>query len=115
MTGCDTAVVGAGPYGLCVAAHLQHAGADFRTFARTFDKWRIAMPKGMYLKSDEFASNLSAPESARQNASADPVVALFPQELMRDPSSRYVSVAHHDVPEHAPDLVAHVSKSLRKR
>jgi len=52
---------------------------------------------------------------ARESASVDPVVALFPQELMRDPGSRYVSVAHHDVPEHAPELVAHVTKSLRKR
>jgi len=62
MTGCDTAVIGAGPYGLSVAAHLQHARADFRIFGRPLDTWRTAMPKGMYLKSDGFASNLSAPE-----------------------------------------------------
>ena len=61
-TECDTAVIGAGPYGLSVAAHLHGRGADFRIFGRPLDTWRTAMPQGMYLKSDGFASNLSAPE-----------------------------------------------------
>ncbi len=59
---CDSAVVGAGPYGLSVAAHLHARGADFRVFGRPLDTWRSAMPRGMYLKSDGFASSLSAPE-----------------------------------------------------
>jgi ribulose 1,5-bisphosphate synthetase/thiazole synthase len=62
MTECDTAVIGAGPYGLSVAAHLHGRKADFRIFGRPLDTWRTAMPRGMYLKSDGFASNLSAPE-----------------------------------------------------
>jgi hypothetical protein len=62
MTESDTAVVGAGPYGLSVAAHLHGHRADFRVFGRPLDTWRTAMPRGMYLKSDGFASNLSAPE-----------------------------------------------------
>ncbi|WP_293905516.1 thioesterase domain-containing protein [Phenylobacterium sp.] len=33
------------------------------------------------------------------------LVALFPQELRRDPVSVYLRSAHHDVPWHAPDLV----------
>jgi len=61
-TDCDTAVIGAGPYGLSVAAHLQGRGADFRIFGRPLDTWRTAMPQGMCLKSDGFASSLSAPE-----------------------------------------------------
>ncbi len=62
MTECDTAVIGAGPYGLSVAAHLNDRRADFRIFGRPLDTWRTAMPEGMYLKSDGFASSLSAPE-----------------------------------------------------
>ena len=62
MTESDTAVIGAGPYGLSVAAHLHGRGADFRIFGRPLHTWRTAMPRGMYLKSDGFASNLSAPE-----------------------------------------------------
>ncbi len=62
MTESDTAVIGAGPYGLSVAAHLHGRRADFRVFGRPLDTWRTAMPRGMFLKSDGFASNLSAPE-----------------------------------------------------
>jgi hypothetical protein len=43
------------------------------------------------------------------------LVALFPQELMRDPSSPYLHLAHHDVPTDAPELVAHVMTGVRGR
>jgi hypothetical protein len=43
------------------------------------------------------------------------VVALFPQVLMREHGSPYLGVAHHDVPDHAPDLVDHVLSSIPRR
>ena len=43
------------------------------------------------------------------------LVALFPQELLRDASSPNLRLAHHDVPPHAPDLVATVLAGLRGR
>jgi thioredoxin reductase len=58
---CDIAIIGAGPYGLSIAAHLRARGADFRVFGTPLNTWRTAMPKGMLLKSDGFASSLSAP------------------------------------------------------
>ena len=57
----DTIIVGAGPYGLSIAAHLRRSGVSFRIFGRPMDSWRDHMPKGMMLKSDGFASNLYAP------------------------------------------------------
>ena len=60
----DVAIVGAGPYGLSVAAHLRHLGVDFRIFGKPMTTWRFHMPKGMTLKSDRFASCLSAPFGA---------------------------------------------------
>jgi hypothetical protein len=57
----DIAIIGAGPHGLSLAAHLAARGADFRIFGRALDTWRAHMPKNMDLKSDGFASNLSAP------------------------------------------------------
>ena len=60
----DVAIVGAGPYGLSVAAHLGGAGVPFRIFGEPLEMWRQHMPKGMLLKSDGFASNLSAPHDA---------------------------------------------------
>jgi lysine/ornithine N-monooxygenase len=52
-------VVGAGPYGLSVGAHLNGLGVQFRIFGTPMYTWRNQMPKGMLLKSDGFASNLS--------------------------------------------------------
>jgi thioredoxin reductase len=57
----NTVIVGAGPYGLSIASHLQHSGIPYRIFGRTMDSWISHMPKGMLLKSDGFASNISDP------------------------------------------------------
>ncbi len=58
----DVAIVGAGPYGLSIASHLRHAGVSFRIFGRPMDSWRDHMPKGMFLKSDGFASTIDDPD-----------------------------------------------------
>ncbi len=59
----DVAIVGAGPYGLSVAAHLRQLGVRLRTFGLPMNLWQ-AMPRGMFLKSQPFASNLSDPARA---------------------------------------------------
>src|SRR6202167_5229201 len=59
----NTAIIGAGPYGLSLAAHFRRRGIPFRIFGRPMDSWRAHMPKGMFLKSDGFASNISDPGS----------------------------------------------------
>jgi len=58
----DIAVIGSGPYGLSIAAHLRKRGLSFRIFGRPMDSWLEHMPKGMLLKSDGFASNISDPD-----------------------------------------------------
>ena len=58
----EAAIVGAGPYGLSIAAHFRRKGLPFRVFGPPMDSWMRHMPKGMMLKSDGFASNLSHPE-----------------------------------------------------
>lgn len=60
----NTAIIGAGPYGLSIAAHFRHQGIPFRIFGRPMDSWLAHMPKGMMLKSDGFASNIYDPERA---------------------------------------------------
>ena len=61
MKACDVAIIGAGPYGLSIAAHLKAAGVDFRIFGKPMDLWVNHMPKGMHLKSEGFASCLYDP------------------------------------------------------
>jgi len=58
---CDVAIIGTGPHGLSLAAHLKARGIDFRIFGKPMGTWAEHMPKSMMLKSDGFASNISAP------------------------------------------------------
>ena len=58
---CEAAVIGAGPYGLSVAAHLRAAGADTRVFGDTMRFWKQQMPKGMLLRSAWEASHIAGP------------------------------------------------------
>jgi FAD-dependent urate hydroxylase len=55
----DIAVIGAGPYGLSVAAHL--AGRNVRTFGAPMETWRTRMPPYMFLRSDWEETSLAAP------------------------------------------------------
>ena len=55
------AIIGAGPYGLSIAAHLRARGVEFRIFGSPMHSWRMRMPMGMFLKSEGFASSLHDP------------------------------------------------------
>lgn len=57
----DVVVIGAGPYGLSVAAQLRHQRIPFRVFGKTMSMWTDHVPKGLTLKSDAFASNFASP------------------------------------------------------
>jgi thioredoxin reductase len=59
----DIAIIGAGPYGLSIAAHLNESGIPFRIFGSPMSMWATRMPRGMRLKSEGFASSLSDPGS----------------------------------------------------
>jgi predicted ATP-grasp superfamily ATP-dependent carboligase len=58
------AIIGAGPYGLAVGAHLRAAGVPVRQFGRTMSYWREQMPVGMLLRSSLQASSISDPDRA---------------------------------------------------
>lgn len=64
MTVDEVAIIGAGPYGLSLAAHLKARDVAHRIFGVPMHTWRTQMPEGMYLKSEGFASSLSDPQSA---------------------------------------------------
>jgi thioredoxin reductase len=55
----DVAVVGAGPFGLSVAAQI--SGRAVRTFGPPMETWRTRMPPDMLLRSDWQETSLSAP------------------------------------------------------
>ncbi|MER8887372.1 NAD(P)-binding domain-containing protein [Mesorhizobium sp. M0816] len=62
-TSVDVAVIGAGPYGLSLAAHLRARDVEHRIFGELMGSWKHNMPPGMLLKSYPWASSLSDPRS----------------------------------------------------
>jgi hypothetical protein len=51
---------------------------------------------------------------ARTGTYPDGLVALYPQEMRRDPNSPFLDEAHHDVPKDCPELVDHVTARGRR-
>jgi cation diffusion facilitator CzcD-associated flavoprotein CzcO len=62
MLTCDVAIIGAGPYGLSAAAHLnQVKGLDVRVFGEPMAFWERSMPAGMFLRSNWTATQIADP------------------------------------------------------
>lgn len=62
-TAIDVAIIGAGPYGLSLAAHLRARRIEFRIFGIPMEAWKDNMPPRMLLKSYPWASSLSDPDA----------------------------------------------------
>ena len=62
MMSVENVIVGAGPYGLSIAAHFRANNVEALVIGRPMASWRDHMPAGMILKSETFASNLSDPQ-----------------------------------------------------
>jgi FAD-dependent urate hydroxylase len=63
MRASEVLVIGAGPYGLSISAHLHGRGIDHLLVGRPMDTWRAHMPAGMYLKSEPAGSDISCPQA----------------------------------------------------
>ncbi|MPW17424.1 SidA/IucD/PvdA family monooxygenase [Paraburkholderia sp. CNPSo 3157] len=62
MATTDTVIVGAGPYGLSLAAHLTSVGVPHEILGKPMQAWRDYMPPGMLMRSEAFASSLYTPQ-----------------------------------------------------
>jgi len=62
MSTDEVLVIGAGPFGLSIAAHLRALGVDHRIVGRPMDTWRAHMPPGMKLRSEPYGSDLASPK-----------------------------------------------------
>jgi FAD-dependent urate hydroxylase len=63
MSVTDALIIGAGPFGLSISAHLRELRVDHVIVGRTMDTWRSHMPAGMYLKSEPYGSWIASPKS----------------------------------------------------
>jgi thioredoxin reductase len=101
----DVAVIGAGPYGLSLAAHLRARGVDHRIFGEPMAAWKSNMPPGMLLKSYPWASNLSDPGSNFTVKNFCTERALpYHNELMPLPLSRFIEYGEAFQTHYVPDV-----------
>jgi len=90
MDTCDVAVLGAGPYGLSVAAHLRQSKLmDLRVIGEPMSFWERHMPAGMLLRSPRVASHLSDPQrrftlDAYEKANGHPFTVKVPPTVTED-------------------------------
>ena len=59
-TPTGVAVVGAGPFGLSIAAHLEKVGVDYAVFGKPMEFW-LSRPQRTFLKSYGYATNVYTP------------------------------------------------------
>jgi lysine/ornithine N-monooxygenase len=63
MSATDALIIGAGPYGLSISAHLRSRGVQHVIVGRPLETWRTYMPDGMNLKSEPYGSDFASPSS----------------------------------------------------
>lgn len=108
-------IIGAGPYGLSIAAHLAYRGIAFRIFGRPMENW-LSMPRGMLLKSEGFASNLYEPQGKLSLKTYCLEQGLAYADIGRPVSIETfceygLAFQRRMVPALDPRLVSHVSKT----
>lgn len=115
MSNTHVAIIGAGPYGLSVAAHLRAANVETKVFGTAMEFWQQQTPKGMLLVSTYGTSHIADPyrrlslddfHAAAGSAAASPV----PRE---DFISYGLWYARHAVPDLDRRRVARVEKTAR--
>lgn len=112
----DVVVLGAGPYGLSAAAHLQGRGLKVAIFGKPLQLWREYMPPGMLLRSYWWATNISDPYKKYGLEQYFQAVGLHPS----DPFSREEFISYglwfqkHAVPDVDETYVATIERKERQ-
>jgi thioredoxin reductase len=57
----EVLIIGAGPFGVSISAHLHGLGVTHQIVGRPMNTWRARMPVGMLLKSEPYASEIASP------------------------------------------------------
>lgn len=98
----EVVIIGAGPYGLSVGAHLVASGVSARVFGRPMEFWADQMPSGMLLRSPRAASNIADPADTHRLPDFEAATGLEPQSPV--PLSTFVDYGRWFQKQLLPDL-----------
>jgi cation diffusion facilitator CzcD-associated flavoprotein CzcO len=108
----DVAVIGAGPYGLSIAAHLRARGLEPRVFGHAMSFWEHQMPRGMLVRSAWGASSISDPQGS---LSLDAYEAEQPQAFDRPlPGAEFARYGRWFQARGVPDLDERLVSTVEK-
>jgi hypothetical protein len=116
-------IIGAGPYGLAIAAHLQFVGMYFRiadaALAFSDAKIHASMPKSMLLKSEGCASSLPDPAGRHSLAQYCREEGLpyseYGAPVSREVLARYAVSFQQKLVPHVEDVLVIAVSKLRDR
>ena len=110
-------IIGAGPYGLAIAAHLRFVGIDFRIFGSPMRRWLSQMPKSMLLKSEGCASSLPDPAGRHSLAQYCRETGLpyseYSAPVAREVLARYAVAFQQKLVPHVEDVLVVAVGKLR--
>ncbi len=107
------AVLGAGPYGLSVTAHLRSKGVETRIFGEPMEFWDRQMPEGMLLRSCKRGSSISDPvQHLRLDDYAEAAGIEMPEPV---PLEKFASYGHWFQRKAVSDVDRRKVKRLEKR
>jgi hypothetical protein len=113
MNVVEVAIIGAGPYGLSIAAHLRSREVSFRIFGKPMQFWH-EMPPSMFLKSNSSATNIYSPLSnplTFAEYSRRLGLETFEPCAIADFARYGISVQKSILPEVEPIEVVHVART----
>lgn len=113
MQKTEVLVVGAGPYGISIAAHLRARGVDHVIAGKPMDSWTEHSPVGTYLKSEPYASDPSTPRPGYDVRAWSKVIGReYIDRIIPLSSSQFLEYADWFMGELVPDIRVDLVRSV---
>jgi Pyridine nucleotide-disulphide oxidoreductase len=105
MPATEVLIIGAGPFGVSISAHLNGLGVDHQIVGRPMNTWRGHMPAGMFLKSEPYASEIASPSGGYDLAAWYRLRGFdYVNRVAPVPLDRFLGYADWYVEQLAPDV-----------